>query len=102
MPQLHRQLVIEEHLLLVCPHCWTPEQIAKEYPELAKYPISRRLCNAHFQVLLTTALEFPFHEPDPPELEELKEIPKTDKKARRASSGTPPPTDSAANQIKNT
>lgn len=66
MPEPRRQLIIEEHMLCVCPHCWTPEQIAKEYPELAHYEVSRRLCNAHFQVLLTTALEYeiPIRKPD--------------------------------------
>jgi len=59
MPQPHKQLAIEEHMLLVCPHCWTAQQIADEYPELAKYPVSHRICDFHFQILLATALEVP-------------------------------------------
>ena len=51
-------------MLLVCRHCWTTEQIAKEYPELAKYPVSDRLCEMHFQLLMTRALEmFPVRGP---------------------------------------
>jgi hypothetical protein len=53
----HRQLTIEEGVLLVCPHCWTAKQIAEQYPELAKYPISSRICGFHFQILLARALE---------------------------------------------
>jgi hypothetical protein len=53
---LARQLIIENHVLLVCPHCWTKEQIAKEYPDLAKYPMSDYLCKAHYEILLTRAM----------------------------------------------
>jgi hypothetical protein len=54
-----RQLTVEEHVLLVCPHCWTAEQISREYPELTKYPVSDRVCDFHLEVLLRRTVELP-------------------------------------------
>jgi hypothetical protein len=54
---LHRQLILEDGVLLVCPHCWTPEQIAKEYPGLLQYPLSNKICNFHFEIMLAAALD---------------------------------------------
>ncbi len=51
-----KQLIIENHTLLACPYCWKREEILKEYPELAKYPVSDRVCNTHFEILLTNAM----------------------------------------------
>ena len=51
-----KQLIIENHTLLACPHCWKREQITEEYPELAKYPVSDRLCNTHYEILLARAM----------------------------------------------
>jgi len=51
-----KQLIIENHLLLVCPHCWTKDEIARDYPELAGYRISDHLCNTHFEILLARAM----------------------------------------------
>jgi len=63
-----RQVILEDHVLLLCPHCWKREEFLKEYPELAKYPISDRTCAVHFQVLLASALAKaqpkPLHEPE--------------------------------------
>jgi hypothetical protein len=53
-----KQLIIENHTLLVCPHCWTLEEIKREYPELAQYPLSNKLCSVHFQILAARALEW--------------------------------------------
>lgn len=57
MPELRKQLVIENHVLLVCPHCWSEQQLAREYPELAAYPRSSHVCELHFELLLASAFQ---------------------------------------------
>jgi len=61
------QVIIENHVLLLCPHCWKREEFLKEYPELANYPVSDRTCAVHFEVLMARALPKaqtkPLHQP---------------------------------------
>ncbi len=63
MSQPRKRLIIEEHVLSVCPYCWSPEELEKEYPELIK-PRSGHLCEAHFQLLLSRALFLSRSSPD--------------------------------------
>jgi hypothetical protein len=53
---IRKQLIIEDRMLLACPYCWTKEEIAKEYPQLAGYPVSNHVCDPHFEILLRKQL----------------------------------------------